>query len=493
MKNSVVIMGYVILAAYLIGMLVIGFLCRKKYTDTVSGFFAGGKKLGPWVFALTYGSTYLSSSTFIGNTGTAYSGGMAYLFMPLAQVLSLPLGLIIFSHMLRKMSKTLDVVTIPAYIEKRFKSPVAGAIASVVIVLFFIPYLVGIVKAGSLSLGSLLGVPYKAGVLMVALISVLYLMFGGYMARCYTDVIQGIMMFVGMTAVLIAGFYIVGGPAEIAKGVAASDPALLETPGPKGWSALFLYSTVFAIAPWGLPTLVQTNFTIGNRRNVYTAAIVLSVWVAFVLCGSMIIGNMGRAYFGNALAGNADKVFPSLVMAWFPNALGALIIVAVIAAAMSTIDGTLMNSGAAIGVDIYKRFLKKDATDKTVIKVTNITMFVITAIVIIWAFNPPAMVLTLTSWAFSLIAGGLIVPVYVGLYWKRATNAGAVAAIIAGVLGTLLWYVTKSPLGIPPFVMGCVFSLLAMFIASKLSKPLPQEFIDELFAPVPDEQIYDAE
>ena len=125
MKNSVVIMGYVILAAYLIGMLVIGFLCRKKYTDTVSGFFAGGKKLGPWVFALTYGSTYLSSSTFIGNTGTAYSGGMAYLFMPLAQVLSLPLGLIIFSHMLRKMSKTLDVVTNHPNIKKSHKSPVA--------------------------------------------------------------------------------------------------------------------------------------------------------------------------------------------------------------------------------------------------------------------------------------------------------------------------------------------------------------------------------
>ena len=91
MSKSVVIMGYVILALYLAGMLLIGYICRKKYTDTVSGFFAGGKKLGPWVFALTYGSTYLSSSTFVGNTGTAYAGGMAYLFMPLAQILSLPL------------------------------------------------------------------------------------------------------------------------------------------------------------------------------------------------------------------------------------------------------------------------------------------------------------------------------------------------------------------------------------------------------------------
>ena len=171
----------------------------------------------------------------------------------------------------------------------------------------------------------------------------------------------------------------------------------------------------------------------------------------------------------------------------------SLIIVAVIAAAMSTIDGTLMNSGAAVGVDLYKRYFKKDADDKAVIRVSNIAMLIITIIVIIWAFNPPAMVLTLTSWAFSLVAGGLIVPVYVGLYYKRATGAGCVAGIIAGVLGTLLWYLTKSPLGIPPFVMGCVFSALALFIVSSFTKPLPKEFVDRLFVPVDDSLIYDEE
>lgn len=495
MSQSVRIMGYIILALYLLGMLVIGYLCRRKYTDTVSGFFAGGKKLGPWIFALTYGSTYLSSSTFIGNTGTAYAGGMAYLFMPLAQILSLPLGLIFFSHMLRKMSKSLDVVTIPAYLEKRYKSPLAGILASLTIIIFFVPYLVGIVKAGAVSLGALLGISYKIGVLLIATISVLYLMFGGYMARCYTDMAQGILMFVGMTAVMVAGFFIVGGPSEIAAGVAACDPQLLETPGPKGWSALFLFSTVFAIAPWGLPTLVQTNFTIGRRKNIYTSAIVLSIWVAAVLFGSMIIGNMGRAYFGNAYVDSVDSVFPALVMDWFPNAFGAFIIVAVIAAAMSTIDGTLMNSGAAFGVDIYKRFLKKDAPDKTVIRVTNITMFVITAVVVIWAFNPPALVLTLTSYAFSLIAGGLIVPIYASLYSKKITSAGCVASIATGVLGTLLWYLVKVNggyiLGIPPFVAGAVLSLLAIFIVSKFTKPLPQDFVDGLFSKENDALVYE--
>ncbi len=491
--KSIVVMGYLILGLYLVCMLAIGFICNKKSANSVSGFFAGGKKLGPWVFALTYGSTYLSSSTFIGNTGTAYNGGMAYLFMPLAQVLSLPLGLIFFSHMLRKMSKTLDVVTIPGYLEKRYKSPAAGFFASVIIVVFFIPYMVGIVKAGTVSLGALLNVPYNAGVLLVAVISFIYLFFGGYLARCYTDVVQGVMMFVGMTAVMVAGFYIVGGPTAIARGVAASSPALLETPGPKGWSALFLYSTVFAFAPWGLPTLVQTNFTIGNRKHVYTAAIVLSVWVAFVLCGSMIIGNMGRAFYGDKLVNNADALFPSMVMDWFPNAFGALIIVAIIAAAMSTIDGTLLNSGAAVGVDIYKRYVKKDADDKTVIRVSNIAMFVITAVVVVWSFNPPAMVLTLTSWSFSLVSCGLIIPVYAGLYFRKINGAGCVSGILAGVISTLLWYITKSPLGVPPFVVGCVCSTLAMFVASALTKPLPREFVDGLFAPVEDDKIYDGQ
>lgn len=289
-------------------------------------------------------------------------------------------------------------------------------------------------------------------------------------------------MVVGMMAVVIAGFFIVGGPSAITEGVKAADPALLETPGPKGWSALFLYSTVFAIAPWGLPTLVQTNFTIGNRKHVYTAAIVLSIWISCVLFGSMIIGNMGRAFYGNALVDNPDSLFPTLVMDWFPNLFGAIIIVAVICAAMSTIDGTLMNSGAAVGLDIYKRFIKKDASDKKVITISNIAMGVITLVVIIWAFDPPAMVLTLTSYAFSLVAAGLIVPTYAGLYCKKLTSAGCVVGILAGLGFCLLWYITGTPLGIPPFVVGMVASAIALFGVSKFTKPLPQEFIDDLFA-----------
>ena len=290
------------------------------------------------------------------------------------------------------------------------------------------------------------------------------------------------------------GFFVVGGPAEIAAGVGGSDSALLETPGPMGWSNLFLFSSVFALTPWGLPQLVQTNFTIKDRKTVHISSIVLSIWLGAILIGSMIIGNMARAYFGDAYLDNVDAVFPNLVLTFFPNAIGAIIIVAVIAAAMSTIDGVLMTSGSAFGVDIFKRFIKKDASDKQVLTVTNITMFAIMAVVVVWAFNPPAMILTFSSFAFSVIAGALIVPVFAGIYSRKGTTLGCVAAMIAGAGGTLLWYVVKPGgnyiLGCPPFVAGAILSVIAYVAVSRFTPPLPQEFVDDLFSKEAEENAY---
>lgn len=494
LSGNLAVIGFIMLGIYIVGMLGIGIYCNKKYANTLSGFLTGGRSLGPWVFALTYGSTYLSASTFIGNTGTAYKAGMAYLMMPVAQVVLLPIGLVVFSHGLRRVSVRLGAMTIPQYVEKRFKSPLAGTLASVVILLFMVPYMVGVIKGGALALGSLLGLSYTVSVLLVAGVACAYLICGGYMARCYTDVVQGVMMGFGMLAVLIMGFFVVGGPAEIAAGVGACDPALLETPGPMGWSNLFLFSTVFALTPWGLPQLVQTNFTIKDRKTVHISSIVLSFWLGAILIGSMIIGNMGRAYFGDAYLDNVDAVFPNLVLTFFPNAIGAIIIVAVIAAAMSTIDGVLMTSGSAFGVDIFKRFMKKDATDKQVLTVTNITMFVIMAVVVVWAFNPPKMILTFSSFAFSVIAGTLIVPVFAGIYSKKGTTMGCVASTIAGAVGTLFWYIVKPGsnyiLGFPPFVAGAILSIIVYLVVSKFTPPLPQEFVDDLFSKEAEENAY---
>ena len=150
LTGSLATTGLIVLGIYIIGMLGIGVYCNKKYANNLSGFLTGGRNLGPWVFALTYGSTYLSASTFIGNTGTAYKAGMAYLMMPVAQVVLLPIGLILFSHGLRRVSVRLNAMTLPEYISKRFHSNAASMIASVVIIIFMVPYMVGVMKGGAL-------------------------------------------------------------------------------------------------------------------------------------------------------------------------------------------------------------------------------------------------------------------------------------------------------------------------------------------------------
>jgi Na+/pantothenate symporter len=368
-----------------------------------------------------------------------------------------------------------------------------GFLSSLIIVVFMVPYMVGIVKGGALSLQQLLGLNYFTSVLMVSGVACVYLMAGGYMARCYTDVVQGIMMCVGMVLVVAAGFYTIGGPAAIAEKVGALDPNLLETPGPTGWSSLLLFSTVFAIAPWGLPQLVQTNFTIKNRKVIYTSAFVLTIWISLMLLGSMIIGNMGRAYFGNALMENSDQLFPKIVLTFFPNVIGAFIICAVIAAAMSTIDGVLMTSGSAVGVDIYKQYINRSATDKQTLRITNISMLVIVAIVVVWSFYPPAMLLYFTSYAFSATASGMLVPIFMGIFSRKGSSAAGLASQITGVAVTILWYIVKVNggyiLGIPPFIGGIALSFAVFFIVSSMTPALPEEFVEPLFSD--DEKVYE--
>jgi Na+/pantothenate symporter len=370
-----------------------------------------------------------------------------------------------------------------------------GFLSSMIIVVFMIPYMVGIVKGGAVSLQQLLGLPYFSSVLLVSGVACAYLITGGYMARCYTDVVQGIMMCIGMVLVVIAGFNAIGGPTAIAMKIGELDPQLLETPGPMGWTNLLLFSTVFAIAPWGLPQLVQTNFTVRNRKAIYTSAFVLTFWITMMLLGSMIIGNMGRAYFGNQFVENSDNLFPTMVLTFFPNVIGAVVICAVIAAAMSTIDGVLMTSGSALGVDIYKQYIKKDATDRQVLRVTNFSMLAIVVVVVIWAFYPPAMLLYFTSYAFSAVASGMLIPIFMGIFCKKGTSLAGLASQITGVAGTIFWYVVqpggKYILGLPPFLAGIALSFVVFLIAANMSSQLPEEFVNGLFSG-DDKEAYDA-
>ncbi|MDN5301872.1 MAG: solute:Na+ symporter, family [Thermoanaerobacteraceae bacterium] len=495
LSGKLYVSGLIIMVIYIVGMLIIGIYCNKKYANTLSNFLTGGRSLGPWLFALVYGSTYFSSSTMVGNAGTGYKAGVAWLFMPATQFICLPLGILIFSYGLRKMSVILNVMTVPDFISERYKSPLSGALGSILIIVFMIPYMVAVVKGGAVSLQTLLNVSYSVAALLVCGVAGAYMVAGGYMARAYTDFVQGILMFIGALVTFVLGFKVLGGPAGIAAKLASIDFNLVETPGPLGWSGIFLFSTVFGIAPWGLPQLVQTNFTIKKREVVYTSAIFLSIWAAIVLFCANGSGVMARAYFGDKLIKNPDLAFPMFVLSMMPNIMGTIVICSIIAAAMSTIDGVLMTAGTAFSCDIYKKFINKNASESAVLKLTSAIMLIITVIVYFLALNPPQMLLYLTSYAFSVIAAAFIAPIFFGIYWKKGTSAGCLASMISGTVFTLIWYALqnngKFPLGLPPFLSGMIVSFLVFFIVSKYTLQLPADFIEKLFSEDIDLEIYE--
>lgn len=168
----------------------IGIYCRK-YSTNLTGLLVGTRNLGPWTMGLAYFATYMSSTVMVGNAGTSYNAGMAFMFQGIPQMLAIPIGLVIFASGLSRASIQLDVVSVPDYLNKRYKSNVPSAFLAVMMLIFLFPYMIGIAKAAAMTMEMVTGLSYNASLWTLCIITAVYMGFGGFMASAYTDVIQG--------------------------------------------------------------------------------------------------------------------------------------------------------------------------------------------------------------------------------------------------------------------------------------------------------------
>lgn len=285
----------------------------------------------------------------------------------------------------------------------------------------------------------------------------------------------------GATLVMILGLRAVGGPTNVANTLKSIDPLLVETPGTLGWDNLIGISLVFGIAPWGLPQLLQKCFSMRDKRVIKPAAVIVLVLCLFILFPSNTNGFIARALFGNELVGRQDYAFPMLVVTLLPPVLQGLVLASVAAAAMSTLDGVILVIGAALGRDLYQGVINKKASEKSVYRITLVTMMVVMLLIAIFAMDVNSPILILTTFSHSIMASMIMAPVMFGLFWRKGTTAGCVAAQIAGVSGTLIWWRLGSPFGIHIILFGLMCAFITFPIVSSFTKPLPEEFIDKLF------------
>lgn len=461
---------------YFLAMVGIGIYCLK-YSGGFDQFMVGNRDLGPWYLGATFFATYMSSSVMIGNCGTAYTSGMSYMWNGAVQVLCVPFGIIFLFAGLSKASKQLGVVTVPGYLKARYLSKVPSAMLGCFMVVFLFPYLIGIVKGSANMISAVTGFTFAHSVYLILGVTALYAVVGGFMAGTITDFFQALLMCFGATFVFVAALIHIGGLENVVTNLKAIDPILVDSPGTLGWNQLVGITFVYGFAPWGLPQLVQKGFAMRDKRVIKPCIVVVAFLLVFILFTSNANGAIARAIYGDEFLGAQDTVFPIMVARLLPEWAQGLVLAGVTAAAMSTLDSVVLVMAGAVANDIYKECINPKATSKTLLRISQVAVFVVFGLLALIVAGGVGQEITfLAAFSHTMMASMCAAPLFGGMFWKKGTTAGVIISQLCGVFFALLWYAIGQPF--------CHFffpAIIMYFVGSKFGKPLPEAFINELF------------
>jgi len=540
--DSALIAKILAFVLYLAVMVVIGLRSAGKNKSS-SDFFLGGRKLGPWVTALSAEASDSSAWLLMGLPGLCYVGGFKETFWTaLGLVVGTYLAWLIIAKPLRKCSIAFgDSITIPEFFENRFndKTHVLSIVSVFFIVLFFTFYTASGFVACATLFDSVFHLPKALGILIGFVIILSYTILGGYRAVCSTDFIQGVLIFVAfvITSVIIislctttegleAGFkdffakLFNSDFVDIGKSVVNGDysadsvnqfgtAAVAGEFGEKlqnsfnnnsSFSVMSIVSAFsWCLGYFGMPHIIVRFMGIRSNAEIKQARRVGIIWMIVAYIGAFIIGYFGTAYLqskGIILnEGNHEAVFSATMNNMFPAFIAGIFLCAILAAAMSTADSQLLSASSAIGQDIFKGLIKKDASEKTVLLVSRIAVFAIALIALIPAFisiaDPNSSIFSLVSFAWSGFGGTFGALVILALFWKRTTNIGAIAGLVLGGIMDFVWHqipATVHPVfGLYEILPAFITTLVVTVIVSLCTKkdPVVQEKFEH-FKNMPD-------
>lgn len=500
-------MGWILLAfaLYLLMMVVVGAVYAKKNSNS-EDYFLGGRNLGAFVAALSAQASDMSGWLLMGLPGSIYALGTGQSWIAIGLFIGTVCNWLFISGRLRRYTiRANNSLTLPMYFENRFhdKKKILLMSSSVVIVIFFLVYTASALAAGGKLFHSIFGINYRIALTIGAVVILTYTFMGGFMAVCTTDFIQGSLMLVGLLAVPIVAFSMVGsgnlsGLLE-QSGVNPTNYLNLMSSGPSG---KFSFIDIISQLAWGLgycgmPHILVRFMAVKDEKELNKSKGIAIGWVALSLLFACFIGVVGRAYLFPTLleSGAEENVFIEMILKMFNTDLGVPIIggiflCGILAAIMSTADSQLLVSASSVAEDIYKGVIKKDAKDDKVLQVSRITVLVIAVLAYLIALDPNSSIMGLVSNAWSGFGSAFGPIVVLSLFWKRTNLQGAVAGILSGAITVIIWeYIPLvggqtlgAATGLYSLVVGFFLSLACIIIVS-LCTPAPsaeilQEFED---------------
>jgi len=489
-----------LLVVFFAVMIGVGFYCKKNSTD-VSGFVLGGRNVGPWLTAFAYGTSYFSAVIFVGYAGQfGWRFGIASTWIGVGNaVLGSFLAWVVLGRRTRLMSQHLQTATMPEFFGKRYMSTALKIAAAVLVFVFLIPYTASLYNGLSrLFSMAFPGVDYSVCVIAMAILTGIYVIAGGYMATAINDFIQGVIMIIGIVAVIAAVLSMNGGFIESLNGLAAIEhtsgvPGMFNSFfGPEPLN-LFFVVILTSLGTWGLPQMVQKFYAIKSEKDINKGTVISTVFAVIVAGGCYFLGGFGRLFtdklsFGadGSIVGGYDSIIPTMLEN-LPDLLIAVVIVLVLSASMSTLSSLVLASSSTLTLDFIKGHVIKDMSDKKQVLVMRIFIVIFIAISAIIAINKDKLsaIADMMGISWGALAGAFLAPFLFGLYWKKATKASVWASFIFGagimILNMLIRpafpAILQSPIncGVIAMLGGLVIVPVVSFVSPKLSSDATKE------------------
>ena len=473
-------------------MVYVGFYCRRHSTD-VNGFVLGGRSVGPWLTAFAYGTSYFSAVVFVGYAGQfGWKYGIASTWIGLANAfLGSLLAWAVLGRRTRIMTQHLQSNTMPQFFETRFDSRSLKILASAIIFIFLIPYTASLYNGLSRLFGMAFHVDYAVCVIVMAILTGIYVIAGGYMATAVNDFIQGIIMIAGIIAVIAAVLTSQGGfSASLAKLAAVEDPAVSTTPGvfnsffgPDPWNLLGVM-ILTSLGTWGLPQMVQKFYAIKSEKSINKGMIVSTVFAVIIAGGSYFLGGFGRLFSGQVDVAKQgyDAIVPTMLSNLSPFLI-AVVVILVLSASMSTLSSLVLTSSSTLTLDFLKNIRKKEMKEDTQLKLMRILIAVfiaISAVIAIFQYQSgSAFIAQMMGISWGALAGAFLAPFLYGLYWKRTTKIACMVNLFFSTVVMILNVTAKSLF--PAFLQSPINAGAFCMLAGMIIVPLIS-----LITPAPD-------
>lgn len=481
MDNILVITALVL---YLALMMFIGIYYYRK-TNSMDDYIIGNRKLGPWVAAMSAEASDMSGWMMMGVPGAAYLAGLSSAWIAVGLGLGTWANWQFVAARLRKYTELANnSLTLPDFFQNRYQdnSNLLRIIPAIFIVIFFIIYTgSGFVSGGKL-FSTLFGLEYSTAVLLGAFVVVFYTLTGGFMAVCWTDFIQGIMMFFAIVLVPATAVYMLGGPGTTATAIEIVNPTFFNPfLNPDGSTISFV--AFISLMGWGLgyfgqPHILVRFMAISSTSELKRSRNIAVTWYIIAMIAAVFVGMVGKVFLTTGLEGPAvETVLLVMTQQLFNPFMGGIILSAVLAAIMSTASSQLLVAASAFSQDFYRSVIRKNADHNELLWVSRISVFLISAAAITIAMNPNSFILEMVSYAWAGFGASFGPAVLMSLFWRRTTRNGILAGITVGGLTVLIWK-QFALWGLYEIIPGFALSLLAIYIVSKLDKEPAKEITD---------------